>query len=664
MSLLKQLLLSVTLVVAGILAGTLFVSLDTARQYLNDELQAQSRNAASTLALLMSQPGNQDRATRELLVTALFDSGQFEQIVFTPTAENDVFRLELDRASQPKAVPDWFSGLVTLNAKAQVREVTDGWQRIGTISVMADDQYALQSLWNSVFRLLFIVIGVGIIWALFAIILVRWFRRALKREITTQLDAISANGQSTPMITEAAESNFSELHDVSDAIGQARERIKATQAELDSRIESLELELNRDPITGLANRKYFVNDLRRRMEKHARGAAVEGHILLFRQRDLAAINRALSRVQVDEWLKTVGERVLAAVKQFPDIPCVLARLNGSDFVLLMLTSSSLDAIRLAQHVRKTLTQLQVTLREGGVSRWAYALIDAGQYGDVSTVLSALDHALMRAESSGHKDIEYVAQPMQVLESKAAPSESEWSELIGHALEHDGLVLSYTHRLYHNELGEIKRYEALLILLDQSREGTAIPGFLFMPAAQRLGYSSQCDLKAIQLALTWLTDNPEELVLRVSLASLLHGKFTPTVVDLLHAAPANVVSRLCLEVDAFALVSGSAEVQAFCRDVVACGVKVGLRNLGNQPEALIYLHQAPFSYLKIGGDFVAGVLGSPGSQNLLGAVIQTARKLKISVLADDVPDQGTANLLMRQGIYLERSEQDAKPESNV
>ncbi|MAK55556.1 MAG: hypothetical protein CML17_06895 [Pusillimonas sp.] len=662
MSLLKQLLLSVTLVVAGILAGTLFVSLDTARQYLTDELEAQSRNAASTLALLMSQPSNQDRATRELLVTALFDSGQFEEIVFTPTSNEETFSLEIDRTTQPKAVPAWFSGLVTLEAKAQMREVTDGWQRIGTISVMADDQYALQSLWQSVFRLLFVVLGAGVIWALFAIVLVRWFRRALKREITTQLNAISNSNAPTSISHEPVETHFSELHDVSDAIGQARERIKATQAELDSRIESLELELNRDPITGLANRKYFVNDLRRRMERQPRGAVLEGHILLFRQRDLAAINRALSRVQVDEWLKTVGQRVQAAVSQFPDIPCVLARLNGSDFVLLMLTPSSLDAIRLAQHVRKTLTQLQVTLREGGASRWAYALIDAGQYGDVSTVLSALDHALMRAESSGHKDIEYVAQPMQVMESKTAPSETEWSELIRQALEHDGLVLSYKHRHYHNDLDEIQRYEALLILLDRNREGAAIPGFLFMPAAQRLGYSSQCDLKAIQLALAWLTDNPEDLVLRISLASLLHGKFTSTVVEMLHAAPASVVSRLCLEVDAFALVSGSAEVQTFCRDVVECGAKVGLRNLGDQPEALIYLHQAPFSYLKIGGDFVAGVLGSPGSQNLLGAVIQTARKLKISVLADDVPDQGTANLLMRQGIYLARSEQEGSEPS--
>ncbi|MBC7203755.1 MAG: diguanylate cyclase, partial [Pusillimonas sp.] len=333
MSLLKQLLLSVTLVVAGILAGTLFVSLDTARQYLTDELQAQSRNAASTLALLMSQPGNQDRATRELLVTALFDSGQFEQIVFTPAPNGAAFRLELDRGVQLNTVPGWFSRLVTLEAKAQVREVTDGWQRIGTISVMADDQYALQSLWNSVFRLLFVVIGVGVIWAFFAVILVRWFRRALKREITTQLDAISANDQSHAILSQSTDSYFSELHDVSDAIGQARERIKATQAELDSRIESLELELNCDPVTGLANRKYFVNDLRRRMEKQGGSTPVEGHILLFRQRDLAAINRALSRVQVDAWLKTVGERVLAAVHQFPDIPCVLARLNGSDFVL-------------------------------------------------------------------------------------------------------------------------------------------------------------------------------------------------------------------------------------------------------------------------------------------------------------------------------------------
>ena len=60
MSLLKQLLASVTIVIVCILVGTLAVIIDSARRYLSTQMQTQSDNAATVLALLLSQPANQD----------------------------------------------------------------------------------------------------------------------------------------------------------------------------------------------------------------------------------------------------------------------------------------------------------------------------------------------------------------------------------------------------------------------------------------------------------------------------------------------------------------------------------------------------------------------------------------------------------------------------
>ena len=51
MSLLKQLLISVTVAILAILAGTLVFSIDSARQYLDGQLQSEAENAASSLAL-------------------------------------------------------------------------------------------------------------------------------------------------------------------------------------------------------------------------------------------------------------------------------------------------------------------------------------------------------------------------------------------------------------------------------------------------------------------------------------------------------------------------------------------------------------------------------------------------------------------------------------
>ena len=80
MSLLKQLLISVSLAIIIILGGTLWLSVDSARSYLNTQLQSQTDSAATSLALTLSQGVNQDPITQELIIMAQFDSGQFNQI--------------------------------------------------------------------------------------------------------------------------------------------------------------------------------------------------------------------------------------------------------------------------------------------------------------------------------------------------------------------------------------------------------------------------------------------------------------------------------------------------------------------------------------------------------------------------------------------------------
>lgn len=88
MSLLKQLLLSVTMALLGILAGTLILSCNAARNYLAEQLHMQSENAASSLALSLSQPGSQDPVIQELLISALFDTGDFRSIeMYSPDGQ-------------------------------------------------------------------------------------------------------------------------------------------------------------------------------------------------------------------------------------------------------------------------------------------------------------------------------------------------------------------------------------------------------------------------------------------------------------------------------------------------------------------------------------------------------------------------------------------------
>ncbi len=114
-----------------------------------------------------------------------------------------------------------------------------------------------------------LVVGAGILWAVFAFMLVGWIKNRLLREIS---DHVRSIGQDSP--TEQVEARVPELSGVVQALNQTRERIHASVEEQNAKIESLELELNQDPVTGLPNRKYFVNEFRRALEAPASQAAV------------------------------------------------------------------------------------------------------------------------------------------------------------------------------------------------------------------------------------------------------------------------------------------------------------------------------------------------------------------------------------------------------
>ncbi|NYT63015.1 EAL domain-containing protein [Alcaligenaceae bacterium] len=646
MSLLKQLLLSVTVAIIFILAGTLVFSIDGARQYLNTQLQAQSENAASSLALSLSQPANQDEITRELLIAALFDSGQFRAISLMGTDGQPMVERGSAVSTGAGMAPAWFSKLLPLVTPAATRQVSDGWKQVGTLTVTSDDLTARDSLWRSSLRVFTLVVGAGLLWALFAVLLIRWLKRALKSEITEQVRAIAEGGQSAPA---PGRSSVAELAQATRMIHDVRERVRATAQEQNARIESLRLEVNQDPVTGLANRKYFLNELRRVLKGSPETPPKGGHVLLFRQRDLIGINATMRHNEVDQWLLSVGQGVSRAMEGFPAMHGQLARLNGSDFILLMPGAVGPEASGLVQQVRQVLDVLRVRMVDGRLCRWSLSLTDYTPDCDVSSILSRLDHGLMRAESAGQDEVEYISYADSDFGKKSVGTgEAAWRGLLDDALLKNRLELSIQPAMYGNGGIVAERYEASLALRDD--DGGLLSAYLFMPAAVRLGLSADCDLRAIELGLAWLDDNKGDLIIKISLPSLLQPHFLPEMKRRLGGllSQPDQIRRLLLEIDAHGLVAYGAEVQEFCHQVVQAGARSGLRRMAQQPDALMHLHLAPFTYVKLGGDVVTNLLHSPGARKLAAAIAETAIELDMKVYVDDVPGNDAKVMLQGYG----------------
>ncbi|SIT33333.1 LapD/MoxY N-terminal periplasmic domain-containing protein [Achromobacter sp. MFA1 R4] len=645
MSILRQLLLSVTLAISVILLGTLALSVNSAREYLSGQLQVQSTDAAVSLALSLSQPANNDPVVQELLVSALYDGGHFSLVRLTDP-EGKVL-IERKSTATAASVPAWFQALAPLDSQAASHAVSDGWRQIGEVTLIANDAYAWEALWRSSLKMIALVVGAGILWAVFAFVLVGWIKNRLLREIS---DHVRGIGRDSP--GEQVEARVPELSGVVQALNQTRERIHASVEEQNAKIESLELELNQDPVTGLPNRKYFVNEFRRALETRPAAGTTRidgGHVLVFRQRDLADLNRHMPREFIDQWLRAACERIQGSLTRMHVATPLLARLNGSDFALLLPGCAAPQAMMVAEQVRADLHASRIPVGEGHLCRWAQAMTDYGHGSQAGAVLARLDFGLMRAESAGNDQV--VIAGATDMQSPSEAGERAWKDAIQTALEGQHFELATEPLLALD--GRVVRTEAML-MLRTAPDQEPIPATLFIPPAVRLDLVAECDLESVRLGLQWLARHPGELAVRVALPSLRGQKFMRQLALLL-TENRPLARRLFVEIDAHGLVECHEQITAFARVAAEFGAHIGVRRLAQQFGAVAQLHTLPLSYVKLGGGFVGGMSQSPGSQQLTASVLETARSLGIAVYAEDVPDAETQRILHGLGIEIMRGQ---------
>lgn len=627
---LRRLLLCSALLIGFILLGAQALGMLAAHRYLNTQLAQQSEAGANALAWALSH-GTGTQQEQAELADELFGQGLYSLVNITN--EGNVLRVE--RRSPPAVGRDrdWRAAWLNMEAPAVSRPfATPNGKTKGTLTVQADARLARDTLWQGGVRVLGLALAAAAFWALFATNLVRWIEARTSRDICDRVRAL-APGAGTAL------TGSCEMPGVDQALVDAQRRVAATVQEQNARIESLQSEIYRDPISRLSNRKHFIDQFRLALTDKSDDTG--GHLLMFRQRDLAQINRHLSRAFTDQWLRSSSDRLRKLVEEFGGPGALLARISGSDFALLLPRTSAPQASLLAERVRRELRSLRVPMDKYGWCRWALAMAAFASGDNMSDILARLDHALMCAESA---DDDQITPASQAADSTRI-GEYSWHDALVTALEQHRFSLAA--QPLHDLSGAVLHYEATLALHDAS--GTdPVPASIFMPPAVRLGLSAECDIQAIRLGLDWLFTHEGALTVPVSLATLAQGSFFTRLERMLADRPA-LTMRLILDVDAAGLVEQGADVRLLCDIVTGAGGRVGVSRLSQQFGAMEHLHEFPVSYVTLCGSFITGLLHSPGSQHLAATVVATARTLDMAVYAADVPDSATQFVLEEIGV---------------
>ncbi len=612
MSMFRQLWLAIIASTLMALAGSLLVSMLSARAYLESQLSIKNTDNATALALSLSQ-SNPDEVTVELVVSSLFDGGHYELVrVANPQGKTVSERVGSDA---DLGAPSWFAQLLPIHAQAGQAQISSGWKQFGTVTLVSQSRFAYAALWKSAKEMVLALSLAGLAGGYMATLVLRRLRRPLNAVID-QAQAITERRFVT-----MDEPSVPELKKLANAMNVTVARLKTMFDDEAKRLEGVRREANCDTLTGLANRSNFMSRLRDTVQaEHSAGGAV----FIARVANLAAVNLSLGRKDTDELLRAFGRGLVSVSERYPE--ALAARLNGADFAMLVPALSSPQEV--ADELFQALTNEAAAYLPDRPSTW----LGCGHFPpgvEMDTILAQVDMALAAVEAAGPSGLKVVDLHV---DDDTPKSTEEWSKLIQRALSQKWVrlvsfpVMSLDGKLVHREC-------PLRLMFDERGEWQ--PAGKFLPVAERLKLTPQLDLAAVALGLDELEAKPKLTGLAINLsASSIHlPEFRADLQRLLKRRSGT--QRLWLEVAESGALSHFDAFKALCVDLRGVGCKLGLEHFGRQFSEIGRLHDLGLDYLKVDGSFVRGLDGNAGNQAFLKGLSTIAHSIGLKVIAEGV-----------------------------
>ena len=612
MSMYRQMWLAIILSTLLALLGGLLASTLNARSYLNEQLSSKNTDNATALALALSQQ-NTNPVMIELTVSALFDSGHYELIrVVDPLGKTIA---EKSAPASTLTVPAWFVAVLPLNAAPGRAQISSGWNQIGTLTLVSNSQFAYRALWKSVLQLVLALALSGLVGGILAATILRRLHEPLQRVIN------QANAISERRFVLIDVPDVPELRQLALAMNGTVTRLKSMFTEESQRLEVLRIAANYDPLTGLANRTFFLVQLLDLLDSEE---AEGGTLLLVRIASFSALDQRSGTAGVDELLKQSAAVLKQHVVQ---THAVAARIGDYDFALLLPVQT--DARDMAGKLLASLVEVSVPLTGGGPAAYiGMATLQHGQ--DLAGLMAQASGALIAAESSGENAIRKAGT------ETASNADVETARLIRLALDQGRTRLSSLPVI--NMAGNLIHRECSIDLALSDNSGWQ-PARQFMHVAEAHHLTLLMDLSTIKLALEKLENNPALPGLAISLSgSSIHGESNSArLLEPLRENP-RAANRLWLQLAESDALKQIDSFQHFVAEVRKAGSRAGLKNFGRQFNEADAVHELGLDFLKVDPSFIRGLQYSADNQIFLKGLASVAHKMGLQIYADGVIDR--------------------------
>lgn len=415
-------------------------------------------------------------------------------------------------------------------------------------------------------------------------------------------------------------------------------------------VVSSDYRLRHDPVTGLMNRKAFLQRLARLMDKPQRGDTTDS--LLYLDLDnFDRINEQAGSGPCDRYLRELANTLGVRVRQRD----ALARLSGDTFALLIENCPEAKARKLADSLLELVAgfvfdwqdnQLQTTA-SGGLLILAEELPE-----DPEQLLSQAADLCHTAKTSGRNRI-HTAHALHRTADVATAG--KLVDRIREALANDLLELEFQSLRPVTSVTWGDHIEILCRIPGETPEQPAVQPGEFLPVAERFDLAKQLDRQVIRQTLQWL--NRERLLeprlkycgFNLSLASVLDDTFADFMESLLADSP-YVAECFCLEIRESHATQYPDDVTVLCDALHRVGCRVALDGAGASVESYSLAARLPVDIIKLDRKMMQNLHDDPVQQVMVEALHRIAEASGKTTVATFIESDDTLRKVRALGIH--------------